>query len=340
MHMSDALLSPVVGGVFWGVSAGLIGYSARKIRQQDDERSVPLMGVLGAFVFAAQMINFTIPFTGSSGHLGGGLLLSIFLGPYRAFITIASVLTVQAFLFADGGILALGCNIFNLGFFPSFVAYPLIWKFLYRDHRSSIGIWSISITTSIIYLVFGAISVILQTLLSGNTDIPFKVFSLFMLPIHAAIGIGEGFITAGVYFFIRKTRPELFFNGTQKTGRGIAVLALMTLLTAGVICWFSSSNPDGLEWSLSKANVTESTSLTGAVYKMAASVQNQLSIFSDYQNTVLSRYLEKYTSKITSSGLGTTTAGIIGSLMVCFVAFTAGCLIRLWNSGKACHRQQ
>ena len=89
---------------------------------------VPLMGVLGAFIFAAQMLNFTIPATGSSGHLGGGMILAILLGPYAAFLVMASVLTVQALFFADGGLLALGCNIFNLGFFPCFIAYPFIYK--------------------------------------------------------------------------------------------------------------------------------------------------------------------------------------------------------------------
>jgi len=117
MHMADALISPAVGGTVWAATAGLTVYSARKLKQEMDDRKLPLMGVLGAFVFAAQMINFTIPATGSSGHLGGGMILAILLGPYAAFLTMASVLTVQALFFADGGLLALGCNIFNLGFF-------------------------------------------------------------------------------------------------------------------------------------------------------------------------------------------------------------------------------
>src|SRR6266702_3207465 len=128
MHMADALLSPAVGGTMWGVTAGAIAFCSKKIRSEMDDRRIPLMGVLGAFIFAAQMINFTIPVTGSSGHLGGGLILSILLGPYAAFLTIASVLVVQAFFFADGGLLALGCNIFNLGFFPAFIVYPLVYK--------------------------------------------------------------------------------------------------------------------------------------------------------------------------------------------------------------------
>ena len=128
MHMADALISPAVGGTMWAAAAGMAAYSARKVQNELDERKVPLMGVLGAFIFAAQMINFTIPGTGSSGHLGGGLILAILLGPYAGFLTMASVLTIQALFFADGGLLALGCNIFNLGFFSCFIAYPFIYK--------------------------------------------------------------------------------------------------------------------------------------------------------------------------------------------------------------------
>lgn len=128
MHMADALLSPAVGGAMWAVTAGLTAYSARKLQNSPDESRVPLMGVLGAFIFAAQMINFSIPATGSSGHLGGGMILSILLGPYAAFLVLASVLIVQALFFADGGLLALGCNIFNMAFFPCFFAYPFIYR--------------------------------------------------------------------------------------------------------------------------------------------------------------------------------------------------------------------
>ena len=108
----------------WVASAGVAVYCAKKVREENDPAKIPLMGVLGAFIFAAQMLNFTIPGTGSSGHLGGGLILAILLGPDAAFLTIASVLTVQALFFADGGLLALGCNIFNMGVFPSVRRVP------------------------------------------------------------------------------------------------------------------------------------------------------------------------------------------------------------------------
>src|SRR5512134_3710619 len=128
MHMADALLSPAVGGTLWGATTVTVAFCSKRVRERADERSIPLIGVLGAFIFAAQMINFTIPGTGSSGHLGGGLLLAALLGSHAAFLAIASVLVVQALFFADGGLLALGCNVFNLGFFPALVAYPYIYR--------------------------------------------------------------------------------------------------------------------------------------------------------------------------------------------------------------------
>jgi len=128
MHMADALISPAVGGTMWAAPAGLIGYCSKKVKDDLDDARIPLMGVVGAFIFAARMINFTIPGTGCSGHLGGGMILAILLGPYAGFLTMASVLVVQALFFADGGLMALGCNIFNLGFLPCFIAYPLIFK--------------------------------------------------------------------------------------------------------------------------------------------------------------------------------------------------------------------
>ena len=117
MHMADALLSPAVGGTMLAVSVGVLACSIRDIRKNFQESRIPLMGVAGAFVFAAQMVNFAIPGTGSSGHIGGAVLLAALLGPSPAFLVMAGVLLIQALFFADGGLLAWGCNLFNLGFF-------------------------------------------------------------------------------------------------------------------------------------------------------------------------------------------------------------------------------
>ncbi len=176
MHMADALLSPAVGGAMWAATAVTVAYCARKVRDDLDESKIPLMGVAGAFVFAAQMLNFTIPATGSSGHLGGALMLAILLGPEAAFLVIASVLAVQALFFADGGLLALGANIFNLGFFPAFVAYPLIYRRIVGDgpafdrRRVIVG----SMLAAIVGLQLGAFAVVLETTASGITELPFS----------------------------------------------------------------------------------------------------------------------------------------------------------------------
>ena len=263
MHMADALVSPAVGGAFWAAAAGTIAYCSARVRKDLDDRKVPLMGVLGAFVFAAQMINFTIPATGSSGHLGGGLLLAILLGPSAAYLTIASVLMIQALFFADGGLLALGCNIFNLGVFPAFIAYPLIYKKLVgRDPRQSRMV-AASILAAVVALQFGSLGVVLQTVLSGVAALPFDTFLLLMQPIHLGIGVVEGVVTALVVSFIYQARPEILESALQQKPLGdlpikslLATCLVAALLIGGVLSWFVSENPDGLEWSIAKVTGT------------------------------------------------------------------------------------
>ena len=207
MHMADALLSPAVGATMWAGSIAAIGYSSRKLKENIDNKTIPLMGVFGAFIFAAQMINFTIPGTGSSGHLGGGMILAVILGPYSAFLVMASVLTVQALFFADGGLLALGCNIWNLGIYPCFLAYPLLYKPIAGDGTSNRRIAIASIFNVLIALQLGSFSVVMETLLSGKSELPFGTFVLFMQPIHLIIGLVEGFVTVGIITYVKKARP-------------------------------------------------------------------------------------------------------------------------------------
>lgn len=152
MHMADALISPVVGGTMWAATAGVAAYSIKKIQSDLDQKKIPLMGVMGAFIFAAQMINFSIPATGSSGHLGGGMLLSILLGPYAGFLTMASILAIQALFFADGGLLAFGCNVFNLGFFTCFIAYPFIYKQIMRRGYSPARMFGAAMLSAVVGL--------------------------------------------------------------------------------------------------------------------------------------------------------------------------------------------
>lgn len=218
MHMADGFISPAVGCTMWAASAAITALCARKVRQEKEVRLVPLMGVLGAFIFACQMLNFTIPGTGSSGHLGGGLILAVLLGPYAGFLVMAAILAVQALFFADGGLLALGCNIFNMGFFSCLVAYPFIYRPLAGKNPGTGRITLASITAAVIGLQLGAFSVVLETTASGISALPFAQFVELMLPIHLAIGVVEGLATAAIVIFISRAQPSLLRPADLETG--------------------------------------------------------------------------------------------------------------------------
>ncbi len=290
MHMADALLSPGMGIAMWVASGTALAVASRRVRARADDRLVPLMGMLGAFVFAAQMINFTIPGTGSSGHLGGGLLLAVLLGPHAALIVIASVLTVQALFFADGGLLALGANLFNLGVLPCFVAYPLIYRPLAGAALSRRRLAVAAVVAAAVGLQLGALGVVLQSTLSGIASLPLTTFLMLMLPIHLAIGVVEGLATAALLLFLRRARPDLLRSAAApRPARGaspsalLATLALAALLTGGVLSWFASTQPDGLEWSVAQAAGSDEPSApSGGLHARLARLQQQFAWLPDY----------------------------------------------------------
>jgi cobalt/nickel transport system permease protein len=340
--MADALLSPPVGGTMWAASAGTIAYCSAKVKKEMDSSKVPLMGVLGAFIFAAQMINFTIPATGSSGHLGGGLILTILLGPYAAFLTIASVLVVQALFFADGGLLALGCNIFNLGIFPAFIAYPFIYKPLSGDKPTQGKIAIASIIAAIVGLQMGAFGVVLETVASGISSLPFSTFVAMMQPIHLGIGIVEGLVTASVVSFVYKARPEILLGVTSQNRsesipmRNVVLTFLVVaLLTGGIVSWVASENPDGLEWSIAK--VTGKGEIEGekvGIHSALAGIQEKLAFLPDYsfkkpKDAVAHSQAEaKGEKKEEGSKLGTSLSGILGGLITLGMAFAIGFVLK------------
>ena len=261
MHMSDALVSPsiAIGGAVLATS--LIIVASQKLKDHSRPDIVPFMGVMGAFVFAAQMINFTIPGTGSSGHLIGGILLSAILGPWAAFITLCSVLIVQCLIFADGGLLALGCNILNMAATSCLLAYPLVYKPIAANSLKPTRIMCGSILASIFALELGAVGVTLETELSGITYLPFSTFISFMLPIHLAIGTVEGVVTGLLLVFIAKHRPNILSSALPETkedknkNRSVLwIFGSVALLLAVGFSVLASEFPDGLEWSIEKVS--------------------------------------------------------------------------------------
>jgi len=343
MHMADALLSPAVGASMWAGSVAAIGYSSGKLKENIDNKQIPLMGVMGAFIFAAQMINFTIPVTGSSGHIGGGMILAIMLGPYAAFIAMASILTVQALFFADGGLLALGCNIWNMGIYPCFLVYPLIYRPIAGDGTSAKRISFAAITSVVIALQLGAFSVVLETLLSGKTELPFGTFVLLMQPIHLAIGFVEGIITAGIINYVRKARPEILdasslfrpLDAGTSIKNILIAFTILAVITGGSISWFASTHPDGLEWSIEKVTgkgkLAEATQGIAPVLKK---IQGKTAFLPDYNFKSADREDPKGSEVPAWPGIqtGTSVAGIVGGAIVLISILLIGFGIRFFKN--------
>ena len=329
MHMADALVSvPVAAGV-GTISILTAAYCLKKVRKEDEPKKIALMGVLGAFVFAAQMINFTIPGTGSSGHLCGGMLLSAILGPYAGFLTMIGVLLVQALLFADGGLLALGCNIWNMAFYSCFIGCLIVWLSFVKTGLSRTKIILASVLGSVLTLQLGAFSVTIETLLSNITALPFGLFVLAMQTIHLAIGLVEGFITAAVLLYIYSVRPG-FLSGVEKSsaydlslGKVVASLSIATAFIAGGLYLVASELPDGLEWSMEKVAGTSDLTSSGSVHESAAFLQKITAILPDYAIPG------------SDSALGTIISGLLGAILVAVLCLLAANLFKMFKGLKA-----
>jgi cobalt/nickel transport system permease protein len=317
MHMSDALLSPGVGGTLWVAAAGLVALSARRVERNPDPRRVPLMGVMGAFVFAAQMVNFSIPGTGSSGHLGGGLLLAALLGPSAGFLVLASVLAVQALFFADGGLLALGANLLNVGAASCFVAYPLLFRPLAARPRPGARLVAASVVAGMGALALGALGVVAETTASGISTLPPAAFLSLMVPVHLAIGVVEGVATAAVLSVLWRARPELA-NPAAPVHRPRPVLlglAVTALLLGGACSWLASTEPDGLEWSVARAANAALRAPSDRARAALARLQAAIAPFPDYG-------LRAAASR-GATAAGTSVAGIAGAGLTMTVVLTA-----------------
>ena len=335
MHMADALLAPGVAATMYVASAAAAVVSITKLRKDDEPSKLPTMAVTAAVVFAGQMINYTIPGTGSSGHMCGGMMLSALLGSFGGFLSMIVILAIQCLLFADGGLMALGANIWNMAFYGCFVGYYLIWRPIMRskwfgDDRSAARkrIILASILGCVITLQLGAFSVVLETSLSGITELPFGAFMALMQPIHLAIGLVEGLVTAAVLCFVFDSRPEMLRDVNEINGGAfepkrslkatVGILAIVALVVGGGLSLFASGNPDGLEWALfGNADGGYSTNMgldeenfgvSSNAADTAESIQEKTSFLPDYAFTD------------SDSAAGTSVSGIVGSAMVAGVA--------------------
>ena len=342
MHMADALLAPVVAGTMYVASSTAAGVSIHKLRKEEltgteaTSKRLPTMAVAAALVFAGQMINYTIPGTGSSGHMCGGMLLSAILGPYAGFLSMIAVLVIQCLFFADGGLMALGANIWNMAFYGCFVGYFLIYRPIIHSHlfaskgkdaANRIKLVLASVIGCIVTLQLGAGSVAVETMLSGITELPFGTFLGLMLPIHLAIGLVEGLVTSAVLLFLYEARPELLREVStegKEDGRlsfkaTLAVLAVLVVLVGGGLSLYASSNPDGLEWALfgnAEEGYAENMGLDEDDYGISSDVSDKAGEIQEATS-----FLPDYASANDEENpLGTTVSGIIGSLIVAALA--------------------
>jgi cobalt/nickel transport system permease protein len=207
LHAPDGFLTVPVALVMWAATVVVLAIAVRRTNRNLDERAIPLMGVLAAFIFAAQMFNFQV-IGGTSGHLLGGVLAAVLLGPWAATLVMASVVAVQALLFQDGGLVVMGANIFNMGIVGTlggYYLYAAIARVLGGEARGRVPAAAVA---GWVAVVAGAVAMTIQLVASGTTVLEIALPA--MVGVHALIGIGEALITAAALGFIAVTRADLF----------------------------------------------------------------------------------------------------------------------------------
>lgn len=342
MHMADALVAPAVAATMYVASGAAAGISVKMLRKDEAVEKLPTMAVASALVFAGQMINYTIPGTGSSGHLCGGMLLSALLGPQAGFLSMIVILAIQCLFFADGGLLALGANCWNMAFYGCFVGYYLLWKPILKSKvfgkldtkaATRLKIILASILGSVITLQLGAFSVVLETSISGITELPFGAFVGIMQPIHLAIGLVEGLITAAVLVFVYESRPELLMDieTADQSAKSrfslkttLAILAVVVVFVGGGLSLFASSNPDGLEWSMfgnADAGYSENMGLDEEHFGVSSKAADTAAAIQEK-----TAFLPDYAFSDSESAAGTTISGLVGSAIVALAAVLV-CLV-------------
>jgi cobalt/nickel transport system permease protein len=247
MHIPDGFLSPAVAVVLWLIAVGVVAVSLRRADRQLGERQVPIMGALAACIFAGQMLNFTVA-GGTSGHLLGATLAAIVLGPWAATLVLTAVVSLQALLFQDGGLVVLGANIFNMAVVGVWVGYATYRTVLLLAGKRSWGILAAGVVAAWLSIVMAALACALELALSGTS--PAALVIPAMGGIHMVIGAGEALITAGALTFLYAVRRDLLSPEAPATARsrtvwlgGLGIALLLALLAP-----FASTHPDGLEW--------------------------------------------------------------------------------------------
>lgn len=298
MHIPDAVLSPSVAAVTGVVGAAGFFYGLRRLERQSGEKTVVLMGMMSAFLFAAQMVNFPV-FPGVSGHLLGGLLASVLLGPWAGACVIGAVLIVQCLMFGDGGVTALGANFVNMGLIGALGGY-MIYAPIRRAIPGRTGILLGSMIAAWLSVILASGAFAVELTLGGRGSF-FTVLG-WMTLVHAAIGLGEALITGIVVRFVLLTRPDLIYDSEEapasatRWGQVVFAGLAVSLTVAVFLAPFASSWDDGLEH-----------------------VGGKLGFLKEDMPAVLAGLIPDYEWKILGPdrlGVATAAAGVVGTLAV------------------------
>jgi cobalt/nickel transport system permease protein len=242
LHIPDGFLSLPIALLCWVLAIMLLAMAVRQTQNTLGERQIPLMGVMAAFIFAAQMINFPVA-GGTSGHLLGGALAAIVLGPWAGMLVMASVIAVQWLLFQDGGLLVMGANILNMGLLTTLIGYGLYRGVAGQSRGLRLAVAGLAAWLSV---MAGALATSLQLWLSGTSAL--RIVVPAMLGVHAAIGVGEALITVATLAFMMRTRPDLLkAKGRARGSLGWVMVGLVVTLAVVALAPLASVNPDGLE---------------------------------------------------------------------------------------------
>jgi cobalt/nickel transport system permease protein len=243
LHIPDGFLSIVVSLICWVITVIVVGVAVSRTNKALGEKQVPLVGVMAAFIFAAQMINFPVA-GGTSGHLLGGALAAIVLGPWAGMLVMTAVIAVQALLFQDGGLLVMGANILNMGLLTSAIGYGLYRAVANSSRSVKLAVTGVAAWLSV---MAGALATALQLWLSGTSNL--QTVTIAMLGVHALIGVGEALITVAALGFILRTRPDLLGEGSASAegGRGWVAAGVLIALAVVLLAPMASGDPDGLE---------------------------------------------------------------------------------------------
>jgi cobalt/nickel transport system permease protein len=309
MHIPDGFLSVLVSAILWVVSIVFIAIALKQVDHELNDRKVPLMGVMAAAIFAGQMLNFAIA-GGTSGHLLGAALAVILLGPWTAQLVMTSVVVIQAVIFQDGGIIALGANLFNMAVLGVSVAH-FIFSLVMRvgGERPWARITG-SFAAGWFSIFIASLAAGLQLAASGTS--PAHIAIPAMGGIHALIGIGEGLITTAAISLILAAKPEILLPGQKQriSSKGIWIIGMIFTLALIALSPLASAKPDGLEW--------------------VAEELGFISLARDAAYQIIPDYVMP---GIHNESLATILAGIIGVMIVISVLFSVSCRKR--HSGTA-----